>query len=286
MRNLLVLVDGSICSRACCEQAISLAQFFKAHVDVLYLTDFHLLEMSAVADFGGSLGAQPYTGILEQVQQAEKAKSEVVQLLVSKIFQKHRYESFTFHHRRGFLSDTINEFEKSDLGIDLIIAGRYGEGSNPKDKSVGGNVGRILKNSKTPCLVVGEEFRPLKKVLLAYDGGEQSKRSVRGILRLQKFFKGEIHLVTVDTENEPQRVKDQLADVQKVFEDAGFNVKSERLKGDICRALMRYIRVNSIDLLTMGAYGHSALRYLLMGSDTQEILETIDVPTLLYHYEN
>ncbi|TZG39377.1 universal stress protein, partial [Halomonas eurihalina] len=45
--------------------------------------------------------------------------------------------------------------------------------------------------------------------------------------------------------------------------------------------LHAYQEEQNIDLLVMGAYGHSRIRHLLVGSTTTEMLRKADIPVLL-----
>lgn len=287
MKNLLVCVDGSGYSVACLEQAIAIAKPFKATVDVLYVTDVRIFEMSAVADFGGALGAQPYTGVMEQIQIAEHSKAEVIKKIASRIFEKRDYLQFMrFHHQRGFLTDIIEEFENSDLGIDMIILGKRGEHFENFKDYLGATMERVLKSSKTPCLVMTEKYHSPKKILLAYDGSAHSSRAVRGFLRMQELFQGEIHLVSVLEENDPKQIRESLKDVEKLFQEAKFKVTTAVLKGEVGDAILKYIKKEEIDMLVMGAYGDSAIRHLIVGSKTVELLTRTNLPVLVYRQED
>ncbi|HEQ1933387.1 TPA: universal stress protein, partial [Pseudomonas aeruginosa] len=46
-------------------------------------------------------------------------------------------------------------------------------------------------------------------------------------------------------------------------------------------ALCRYAADNGVDLIVMGAYGHSSLRRFFIGSNTTAMLEQTRVPLLM-----
>ena len=46
-------------------------------------------------------------------------------------------------------------------------------------------------------------------------------------------------------------------------------------------ALQNYMKVYEVDLLVMGAYGHSRIRQLIVGSTTTTLLRTSLVPVLV-----
>jgi nucleotide-binding universal stress UspA family protein len=62
---------------------------------------------------------------------------------------------------------------------------------------------------------------------------------------------------------------------------AGFEVTTALIPGDAERVIARHVREQDIDMLLMGAYGHSPLRSLLFGSKTSDLLRSAKIPTLL-----
>ncbi|MBN0168510.1 universal stress protein, partial [Pseudomonas aeruginosa] len=73
----------------------------------------------------------------------------------------------------------------------------------------------------------------------------------------------------------------QLDWAQKVLINAGFTVRAETRSGEIERTLHAYQKEHGIDLLVMGAYGHSRIRQFLVGSTTTSMLRTTTSPLLL-----
>jgi nucleotide-binding universal stress UspA family protein len=52
--------------------------------------------------------------------------------------------------------------------------------------------------------------------------------------------------------------------------------------GDPEAVIGEYVRTAGIDLLVMGAYGHSQVRRLLVGSTTSTMIRTCLVPVMLF----
>ena len=52
---------------------------------------------------------------------------------------------------------------------------------------------------------------------------------------------------------------------------------------DIGSTLVSYAADVSADLIVMGAYGHSRLREIVLGSTTRTILQSMTVPVLMAH---
>lgn len=64
-----------------------------------------------------------------------------------------------------------------------------------------------------------------------------------------------------------------LKDAQVILQSAGIVTEARRLNDkSVTIALCRYADENNIDLTVMGAYGHSWLRRLFIGSHNSEML--------------
>jgi len=74
----------------------------------------------------------------------------------------------------------------------------------------------------------------------------------------------------------------KLSQALDLLENAGFSVQSSLLKGDEESEITSYIEQNNINLLIMGAYGHSRIRNLIIGSTTIQLLRSTRIPALLF----
>jgi nucleotide-binding universal stress UspA family protein len=64
--------------------------------------------------------------------------------------------------------------------------------------------------------------------------------------------------------------------------DAGYAVEANFIQGQPDTAIAAYAESKKIDLLVMGAYGHSRLRNLIIGSTTTEMLRSCKIPVMLF----
>jgi nucleotide-binding universal stress UspA family protein len=54
-------------------------------------------------------------------------------------------------------------------------------------------------------------------------------------------------------------------------------------RSDIQPTILSLAAEESVDMLVMGAYGHSRLQEMVLGGVTREMLRTMTVPTLMSH---
>ena len=64
--------------------------------------------------------------------------------------------------------------------------------------------------------------------------------------------------------------------------EAGYVVEANLLPGDPDDVIAAEVENRGIDLLVMGAYGHSRIRYLVIGSTTTNLVRSCKVPALLF----
>ena len=73
----------------------------------------------------------------------------------------------------------------------------------------------------------------------------------------------------------------ELGDAARVLDGAGLHATTEVIDGHPEEALAAYVDRQRIDLLVMGAYGHSRIRQLIVGSTTTAVMHSCQVPVLL-----
>jgi nucleotide-binding universal stress UspA family protein len=73
----------------------------------------------------------------------------------------------------------------------------------------------------------------------------------------------------------------QLGWACEKLQSNGFEVSSSIRPGNAEAVIAQYVAANAIDLLVMGAYGHSRIRQLIVGSTTTAMIRTCLIPVLL-----
>ncbi len=73
-----------------------------------------------------------------------------------------------------------------------------------------------------------------------------------------------------------------LNEAEQKVRTAGFNPVGQILQGDPEKVIASYVEDKDISLLVMGAYGHSRIRQLVIGSTTAQMLRSSHIPVLLF----
>lgn len=285
MKNILLCTDGSAYSQVSYEYAAWLAQRIDIAIEILYVTDRRAEQVLQTSDFSGNLGIDSYQHLLDELVELEAAKAKVNHQRAKIILQEaeqffgdRHLEKIKLTHETGFLVDLFHKLEQES---DLVILGKRGENANFATEHLGANLERIVRSSIKPCLVTPREFQPVKRILLAYDGGKSCQKAIE-YLSQSPIFKGlDLHIITVDTGNK-DKAQQNLNTAQTIMEQVGINSTSTLLTGDVEDEMEKYIATHNIDLLIMGAYGHNRIRHLIIGSTTAQMLRNSHIPVLLF----
>jgi len=122
-----------------------------------------------------------------------------------------------------------------------------------------------------------------KRVGIAWDGSRLAGRAVRDA---KSFLKGaqEISIISV---NEPSKHENPSAeDLAAHLARRGLTAKVERADADdveVQPTILSIAAATGLDLIVMGAYGHSKLEEWLLGGVTRGMLQSMTVPTLMSH---
>lgn len=130
-----------------------------------------------------------------------------------------------------------------------------------------------------PILVTPAEFRAPKKVMLAFDGSATTRKGVDMVAGSPLLRGLPCHLVMAGTDSADKRAK--LDQARQTLEAAGIEAPTTIIPGESESVLRQYQQDKDIDLIIMGAYGHSRIRQFLIGSTTTAMLRQSVVPVLL-----
>lgn len=280
MKRVLICSDGSAYSQVCLEYAAWLAGRSACKFEVLYVTDLRQFEVPMIADLSGSLGVQPYQAILGKLQELEQEKAKVVMQEAARFFaDRVPGAEVTTTHRTGFLVDCFSDFEKE---ADLVLLGKRGENANFATEHLGSTMERVVRASKKPCLVTSRAFKPVERVLLAFDGGKSGRRALEFLERDETLKGLELHVVIVAAPEAEESAFATLREAEERLVKAGYRPVCQMLHGLPEDEIADYIEGKGINMIIMGAYGHSRIRHLVIGSTTAEMMRQCRVPVLLF----
>jgi nucleotide-binding universal stress UspA family protein len=174
--------------------------------------------------------------------------------------------------RYGELEETLLEQEER---VRLIVLGRRGRSAETTQRDLGRNVERVVRALHRPILTVTEGFREpeASHVRLRRRRDHAPRRRWWRQPAVPRPADPAVHV-----RQGRQRRARKLSGAEAQLEEAGLAVEAELVPGDAETVIAGKVREREIDLLIMGAFGHSPLRSLLFGSKTADLLRSVDDP--------
>ena len=280
-QKIIALVDGSIYSASVCDHAAWVAGRTGAPVELLHVLGRR--EGPQTQDLSGAIRLGARTALMEELANLDAERSKLMAQRGRAILEdahailiRDGVAEITTRLRHGDIVETVAE-----AGTDaaMILIGKRGEAADFAKGHLGSNLERIVRASPMPVLVASRAFKPVGKVLLAYDGGVSARKAVDHIARDPLFAGLSVHLVTVGSAS--TEVTKGLAEAAARLQDAGLTAQTAVIQGQPETALGRTVEGEGFDMVVMGAYGHSRIRSLIIGSTTTEMIRSCKVPVLL-----
>lgn len=153
----------------------------------------------------------------------------------------------------------------------LIVLGKRGESSSWKRGDLGNHLERALRAAQCPVLIAPSEAQEIRRFLFAFDGSPHTGEAVRYLVEnpLLKECTGTLLLA-----GDRPEIQQQLHDAASRLRRAGYDVTAEIVRGNPETVIPDILNAEEIDLLVMGAFGHSRIRELLSGSTTRRLLRS------------
>lgn len=281
-QKVLACVDQSAFADHVTDYAAWAAQRMAAPLELLHVIDRHP-ETSQSHDHSGSLAPNAQENLLGELAAADAARSKAAReqgrLFLNRLRERALaagVQTVDVRQRLGHLDDTLHEQQD---GVRLFVLGRRGESAQSTQRDLGRNVERVVRALGRPILTVTEGFKAPERVLMAFDGSRITRQGVEMVAGSPLFQGLPVHLLMAGQASTDGPRHMAWATAQ--LEAAGLGVVGEMVPGDPETAIAQAIQSKGIDLLVMGAYTHSPLRSLFMGSKTADVLRAAHIPTLL-----
>lgn len=279
MNRILACIDASTYANSVIELAAWASVGLGAEVELLHVVQ----RKDAVAsrnDHSGAIGLGIKSELLEELVRIEEESGRLAveesRVLLEAGIEKLRYTSFPAHqvHLHGGIVETIIEREAN---ADLVIIGKRGASGEFATDHIGSQVERVVRASTKPVLVAPREM-PLtpQSVVIAFDNSPAACRAVHYVATSPLFEYLPVHLIMAGTDNNKHR--DQLSAAASTLPASP---ETALLDGKIEMAIGNYMAQHPCAILVMGAYGHSPLRTLIVGSTTTTMIRTVRAPVLL-----
>ena len=281
--KVLACIDGAKLTEAVCDYAAWISLRVEAPLKLLHTIDHHH-ETAASSDLSGNIGLGSQEHLLDEIttleQQQSKLKLQKGKLLLQAAKERVQKAGITdpiCNQRHGGLIESLIELEDS---IRVLVIGLRGQVHDNQAKQIGAKLEAIIRSLHRPILIVNGAFKTPQCIMLAYDGSKAADKAV-DMVAASPLYKGlTCHLVCVNN-NEATAAKLLEQAANKLHAAGDIELVTTKLKGKAEQALCEYQQQHDIDLTVMGAFSHTRLHDMLLGSFTHKMLVNTNKPLLL-----
>lgn len=281
MTKILACIDGSVYSDSVADHAAWAAKELNASVALLHTLGEHA-NHSAI-DLSGNLDAGERETLLAELANLDAQKAKLAQKrgrailkLAAERVRAEGLETVSEFLRHGDVVDTLKDLEKD---ADLVVIGKRGEAADFAKLHLGSNLERVLRGSSKPVLVASRAFQAIRRVLIAFDGGPSIAKAIDFIADQPLLAGVACHIFAVGPD---QQTEAKMRDAEARLRQVGLQTTLSHENGNADDMIARQVENSGIDLLVMGAYGHSRIRALIIGSTTTALIRSCKVPVLLF----
>jgi nucleotide-binding universal stress UspA family protein len=277
----MACIDGSPQAAAVCDCSAWASKRLDAPLTLLHVLDRQQYPVSG--DLSGIIGLGSREFLLQELATLDEKRAKLALEEGRMMLDSARQRAISAgvaqpecRQRHGDLVESLRDLQDETR---LLVIGRQGEDSGDAIQHIGSQLENVIRTMQRPILVAPNDFSAPQSVMLAFDGSATSRKGVE-MLAGSPLFKGmPIHLVMVAADTADNQA--QLENARGVLTAAGFNVEIAIRAGEVEPTLHAYQAEHGIDLLVMGAYGHSRIRQFFVGSTTTNMIRTTSTPLLL-----
>ena len=277
--RILFPTDGSDTAERALDLAVAVADAHDAELHVLYVADTNQPSLSRIQ--GQVVDALEGEGQRIVDEAGSRARNAGVDVTTDVI--------------QGGPSRTILDYV-DDRGVDFVVMGTRGE-HDVERLLLGSVTERVVRSAPVPVLAVppdSDRTYPPESVLVGTDGSDGSDAALGEGIDLASDAGATLHVVSVledsllgidvrsaaAADERERRDENLLATARQRAEDAGVAVETAIEEGGVVDSLNDYAADNGVDLVVVGTHGRTGIDRRLLGSVTEDLLRTADVPVL------
>ena len=138
---------------------------------------------------------------------------------------------------------------------------------------------RLVSRGVRPILAVSQEYRPIRRALLAYSGSMESIKAIRRFMQMQLWPDLSIKIVTF--EHRPEVAAELLNDAASYCKAFGFDAEVEYVAGSAQEQLLQHATDWNADVIVVGNSIKRLWLKKLLGETAMHVIRHANVPLFL-----
>ena len=272
IKRILVGLGGTPYTPVSIRYAVELAQAQGAELTGVTAIDLRRLGDIGPVPLGGGAAAEDLRE--HRLHVTEQRVNEAVAE-----FERACQDAGVAHTVRHETGDAFELIVSLARYHDLMIFGLrsvfdHGLGEDPQ-----GALASLIAGGVRPILAVADQYRPIRRALLAYSGSMESAKTIKYFVQMGLWPDVKLRVVTFDSP--PDRAEPLLAEAAAYCQAHGYEPELEHSPDPAKHKILAAAEAFDADIVVMG---NSARHYLLrqiLGETTLHVIQTADRPLFL-----
>lgn len=272
IKRILVALGGTPYSRTAVRRAVELAQSHHASVTCVTIADLSKINFVGSVPAGGAAAAKELRLHRRQRVEASIEKElDRAETLCREANIEHNVVRET--------GDAFSEMRSLWRYHDLTLIGLrglfdYGVVSNPDDAVV-----ELIAKGVQPILAVAKKYRPIRRVLVAYNGSVESAQAMKSFVQKRMWPDAELRIVAFRSVR--KKADALLADASTYCRAHGYHVETDFIDSSARDHMATYAAGWDTDLVVMGSTSRARLFKQVLGDTALRMLQTAEIPLYL-----
>jgi len=271
-KRILVALSGTPLTGSAVQHALELAKTHDA--EITGVTDIDLAKVASVGPIPMGAGAAATELVEHRLQITEQHVTDSIE----------RFESACAEAgvSCSVVRETGDPYEKL-ISLwryhDFTVAGlrglfEYGIFHNPDDVLI-----QLIAKGVRPILAVAREYRPIRRVLVAYSGSMESAKALKQFVQLRLWPDVTLKIVCFDRGHE--KTDSLLDDAAGYCRLHGYEAEVQHLEGSPTKHLLEHAGQCTADLIVMGSSSRARIFQHLLGDTTLHAVRHAEIPLFL-----
>ncbi|MBM4259351.1 MAG: universal stress protein [Deltaproteobacteria bacterium] len=276
IKHILLALDGSDHARTALQYGLWLAERFQAELSGLHVIDIVSVEGPFFQDISGALGFEPYLDVTGKVRQAlhERGQQLIDEFTITCRERRIPCESQLV---TGVIANEICDHARTS---DLVVIGHRGANERFSTGLLGGTAESVTRKSPRPVFITPKQFQPITNPLLAYDGSPRASTAMHLAAEFCVALQLPLTVLSVAPREKTGDGK-LLEEARHYLNSYGISLTLLHAIGHANQQIIETIKERSHNLLFIGAYGHSRIIEMVLGSTTEYVLRNAPCPVFL-----
>ena len=281
MARILTCLDSSLYARSCADLALWAARRSGGSVKLLNVIrparpkPDHA--SAAAIDTRPELFAGQAAGDVEHHRLIE-AQAQALLEVLGKHLRSNGVRDVKTDLVTGDFLETLAAHEGE---ADVVVIGKRGESADFVTLRLGSNTEKAVRAASKPVLVAARGYDPIEKALFAFDCTPNGLKAVEAATASPLLRDG-LPVELVYAGEDTGAARGALDRAASELREEGVTVTTRIVPGPPETAIPEIVAREGVGLLVMGAFGHTRLHSLVLGSTTSQLMRACKIPVLLF----